>query len=416
MVAKGYKINIVGAGISGLIAALVLEKEGYTVTIYEGTDRAGGRIKTDNYDGYQLDHGFQVLLDAYPMARKYLDLESLSLQKFLPGAVIFKDGKKKTLGDPLRNLSLLFPTLISNIGNFSDKFKILKLNLELKRMSIEQVFSSRETSTLTYLKEKGFSNDIIFSFFKPFFSGIFLEPNLETSSRMFQFVYKMFGEGLAVLPKSGIGAITDQLVARLKRSKIHFNTPVRKVLEGKLILADGQELQSQYTIIAAEVSDLIPDFKKESAMWKGCDAFYFTTPKRIIGPPLIGLIADKAALINNLFYHTSLEMENRGERELLSVTVVKQHHLSETELLKKIISDLETYCGITEVAFLKRYHIKNALPQLTNLKYSITPEQTQISPTIFLAGDHKLYGSLNAAMTTGEMAAKEIFKHINKGS
>ncbi|MFT5942170.1 MAG: phytoene dehydrogenase-like protein, partial [Sediminicola sp.] len=213
MVAKGYKINIVGAGISGLIAALVLEKEGYTVTIYEGTDRAGGRIKTDNYDGYQLDHGFQVLLDAYPMARKYLDLESLSLQKFLPGAVIFKDGKKKTLGDPLRNLSLLFPTLISNIGNFSDKFKILKLNLELKRMSIEQVFSSRETSTLTYLKEKGFSNDIIFSFFKPFFSGIFLEPNLETSSRMFQFVYKMFGEGLAVLPKSGIGAITDQLVA-----------------------------------------------------------------------------------------------------------------------------------------------------------------------------------------------------------
>ncbi|MFT5941722.1 MAG: hypothetical protein ACI9Q4_000977, partial [Sediminicola sp.] len=33
-----------------------------------------------------------------------------------------------------------------------------------------------------------------------------------------------------------------------------------------------------------------------------------------------------------------------------------------------------------------------------------------------LAGDHKLYGSLNAAMTTGEMAAKEIFKHINKGS
>ena len=68
---------------------------------------------------------------------------------------------------------------------------------------------------------------MIQTFFKPFFSGIFLEPNLDTSSRMFEFVYKMFGEGLAVLPKAGIQAISNQLKDNLKKTKILLNTKVR---------------------------------------------------------------------------------------------------------------------------------------------------------------------------------------------
>lgn len=416
MVKSEYKINIVGAGISGLIAALVLEREGFSSTIYEATDKAGGRVKTDIYNGHQLDHGFQVLSDAYPMAKKYLDLETLSLQKFLPGAVIFKDGKKNILGDPLRNLSLLFPTLFSNIGNVSDKFNILKLNRELKGMSLEQIFSSKETSTLTYLMDKGFSNDIISSFFNPFFSGIFLEPNLETSSRMFKFVYKMFGEGLAVLPTAGIGAIADQLTSKLKRSTIKFNSPVQKVLEGKLILTDGKEIESQYTLIATEGSHLVRETKNEPISWNSCDTLYFKTPKRIINGPLIGLVADKDALINNLFYHTSLNMAKREEGELLSVTLVKEHDLSDKDVLDRVVQELETYCGITGLTFLKRYSIKKALPKLTNLQYSMTTQQTQLSPSIYVAGDHHLYGSLNAAMTTGEIAAKAILGHIKLNS
>jgi len=63
---KSTNIAIIGAGVSGLIAAITLEEQGYSPTIYEASDRVGGRVKTDIIDGYQLDHGFQVLLDAYP--------------------------------------------------------------------------------------------------------------------------------------------------------------------------------------------------------------------------------------------------------------------------------------------------------------------------------------------------------------
>jgi len=123
-----YKIHIVGAGISGLVAAKILEESGYHPTIIEATNEVGGRVKSDIVDDYILDHGFQVLLSSYPAAQKYLDFKTLDLQEFLPGATIFKDGKRQTIGDPLRKISLLFPTLFSSIGSFSDKLKILKLN------------------------------------------------------------------------------------------------------------------------------------------------------------------------------------------------------------------------------------------------------------------------------------------------
>lgn len=88
---QDYKIHIVGAGISGLIAATVLEQNGFSPIIIEATDRVGGRVKTDKINGYQLDQGFQVLLTAYPAAQKYLEYKSLELQHFLPGASIFKN-------------------------------------------------------------------------------------------------------------------------------------------------------------------------------------------------------------------------------------------------------------------------------------------------------------------------------------
>ena len=101
MSATEGKIHIVGAGVSGLVAAKVLESHGYRSVVIESTDRVGGRVKTDFLDGFQLDHGFQVLLTSYPEAQKHLDYKSLELQKILPGAAIFLSKKQKIIGNPL---------------------------------------------------------------------------------------------------------------------------------------------------------------------------------------------------------------------------------------------------------------------------------------------------------------------------
>ena len=411
---EDYKIHIIGAGVSGLIAARVLENKGYSPVILEATDRVGGRVKTDSVDGYQLDHGFQVLLTAYPAAQKFLNLKALDLQYFLPGAVLFKDGNKRTIGDPLRSLSLLFPTLISGVGTFSDKLKILKLNKLLKKTTTNKIFKKGEKTTLQYLIDFGFSKEIISQFFTPFFSGIFLEPDLKTSSRMFEFVYKMFGEGYASLPKSGIEAIPKQLKANLKSTQYVFNTAVSRIEDGKIVLKNGTELESHFTIVATDPRQMISNLKNQQTTWKSCDTFYFETEARVIDKPLIGLVADRESLINNIFYHTSIATDTTSKREVLSVTVVKDHELNDTDFQKEIEEELRTLCNIKVVRCLKRYRINHALPNVSNIQYDLSPSETKIKDTIFLASDYLLNGSLNAAMLSGERAAQGLVEVLEE--
>ncbi|MFQ3240295.1 MAG: protoporphyrinogen oxidase [Olleya marilimosa] len=409
---QDYKIHIVGAGISGLIAATVLEKNGLSPVIIESTDRVGGRVKTDIVDGYQLDHGFQVLLTAYPAAQKYLNLEALQLQSFIPGASIFKNGKQQIIGDPLRDKSLLLSTVFARIGTLSDKFKILKLNNKLKKKSLSEIFSTQEQTTKSYLMAFGFSNSIIDNFFNPFFSGIFLENKLETSSRMFEFVYKMFGEGQAALPKGGMQAIPKQLSNNLKRTTFKFNTKVASVNDSEIILVDGQKIKSDFTIIATEPRKLVNTVNKKVTEWQSCDTLYFETENRVINKPLIGLIPEKDAVINNIFYHTSLDSDLKGNKELLSVTVVDNQNLPSDKLIQRVQTELKQYCGINTSKLIKHYNIPMSLPKLKELKYNALPSQTRLTDTIFLAGDLQLNGSLNAAMIAGEKAALGVLDNL----
>ena len=61
---KDPDVLIVGAGLAGLACAQCLEDEGVACRILEASDGAGGRVRTDVVDGFRLDRGFQVFLEA----------------------------------------------------------------------------------------------------------------------------------------------------------------------------------------------------------------------------------------------------------------------------------------------------------------------------------------------------------------
>jgi len=410
---KDCKIHIIGGGVSGLIAAQVLEKKGFNPIILEASERVGGRIKTDIIEGYQLDHGFQVLLTDYPAVKKYLDYDALDLQFFLPGASIFKAHTQSIIGDPLRDISFLISTLFSRIGSISDKFKILKLNQKIKKKSLTDIFSEKEKTTLSYLKEFGFSKDMLNDFFIPFFSGIFLENKLETSSRMFEFVYKMFGEGYAAIPKAGMEAIPKQLLNNLKTTTFQYNTEVANVKDGKITLKNGSKLESDFTILTIPPCGLVSNIKNQPTEWRSCVTLYFETNKRVIHKPLIGLIVKPDSLVNNIVYNSSLASVTKPARELLCVTVIDDQNLSDHELVTAVKDELKVLCDINIVRFIKHYRITKALPKLENLKYEMKSSETQLSKSLFLAGDIHLNASFNAAMISGEQAALAVIKAAN---
>lgn len=408
---QDQNIAIVGAGLSGLVAAINLEQAGFKPQIFEATDRVGGRVKTDYKDGYTFDHGFQVLLTQYPATQKYLNYDLLDLQAFYPGAIIYNKRRVDKIGDPLRQFSFLFPTLTSKIGSVADKLKVLKLNSELKKKSFDDIFLAEEKTTLQYLKDYGFSEDIIHNFFKPFFTGIFLEHELKTSSRKFEFVYKMFGEGSAAIPKKGIQAIPNQLMAQLKHTKIDFNTPVKSIQDQEITFGNGSTETFDYVIIATEASHLISNLNNQHTLWKSVDNYYVSVKQRAFREPMIALIADEEALVNNIYYVS----KPNAEEHLLSVSIVKPHELSKEELKARITADLKTFADIETIEFKQFYHIEKALPVMQTVNYMLPKSETQLKDQVFLAGDHLANGSLNAAMLNGESAAQAVISKIKDG-
>lgn len=148
--------------------------------------------------------------------------------------------------------------------------------------------------------------------------------------------------------------------------------------------------------------------------FNSCDTLYFETKKRVIAKPLIGLLADADSLINNIFYPTSFETDQSSKNQLLSVTVVKSHSLNQEALINQVMLELKQYCGIDSCSFLKQYSIPMALPKLDNLQYEISPSETRLTTSIFLAGDTQLNGSLNAAMISGERAALGVIETLER--
>ncbi|QSB25282.1 NAD(P)/FAD-dependent oxidoreductase [Flavobacterium sp. CLA17] len=407
---KNPSVYIIGAGAGGLAAARVLEEKGYSATVLEAEKKIGGRLQTDIIEGYALDHGFQVLLTAYPAVNKYVDLASLNLAYFQPGAVIFNGGRQSLLGDPLRQPSMLLKTLLSPAASVKDKFLVYRLTMHLKAKTINAIFEAREISTLEYLKAYGFSPVIIENFFMPFFTGIYLEDKLSTSSRMFEFIYKMFSQGKAALPANGIHDVAQALARPLTRSAIRTSTTVVKIERDsrRIHLENGEVLEADYIILATNSDKVLSGYHTEEILWKKCTTLYFKAAHSAGNHQLIGLIPDPDAIINTLSYAQRVATQKDNE-VMLSVTIVKVHALEDKELIEKVQEELLEHCGFTNLRFVRLYHIPKALPDIKDVSYR--PKNVTVSERIFLAGDMLANGSLNAALLSGEDAANALIAH-----
>lgn len=54
------RVAVIGAGVSGLVAAYTLAKAGVDVVLYEKEDHLGGHAWTVRVDGTDVDLGFMV--------------------------------------------------------------------------------------------------------------------------------------------------------------------------------------------------------------------------------------------------------------------------------------------------------------------------------------------------------------------
>ena len=300
------EVVIVGAGLAGLACALRLTELGHEVTVLEASDGVGGRVRTDVVDGFQLDRGFQIHLTSYPEAERVLDHDALDLKAFHPGALVRVAGRTHRVGDPFRRPQDAVATLRAPIGSLADKARIARLRHHVLRTDPAELLRRPDVTTRQALADAGFSPTIVERFFRPFLSGVLLDPALTTSSRVFEILWRSFSEGTAVVPAAGMGAIPAQLAGRLPAAAVRLATPVTGVEPGTAVLADGTRVGGRAVVVAAEgpvAAELLdmadPGSKPACCAWFGADAAPFEEP-------LILLDGDGAGPASNVVVHTNV--------------------------------------------------------------------------------------------------------------
>ncbi len=234
---------VAGGGLAGLACAIRLNEAGAQPLVFEATDAPGGRVQTDQVDGFLLDRGFQVFLDAYPEAGALLDKRSLDLRPFKPGALVFHEGRLRRVMDVFRDPRHLLESALAPIGSIADKLRVALLKWRLGRVGIGEIAAHGDMTTEQYLQRAGFSSKMIDVFFRSFYGGIFLERELRTSSRMFEFTFKMFSQGSATLPARGMGEITRQLASRLPAEAIRLGERVTEVRADGITLIESRIIE-----------------------------------------------------------------------------------------------------------------------------------------------------------------------------
>ncbi|MDY6953735.1 MAG: NAD(P)/FAD-dependent oxidoreductase, partial [Thermodesulfobacteriota bacterium] len=364
--AIGVDVIVVGAGLAGLACAKTLAQQGLSVTVMEAAGRIGGRLKTDRVDGFLLDHGFQVLQTAYPEARKTLNYKTLRLKAFDPGAVIRLNKRFYRVADPVRCPRYGIDTLFSPVGTLGDKLRLVRLVNRIRRMDDNALFRRPELATSDYLRQEGFTQSMIASFLRPFFSGVCLDPEMSASSRVFQYVFKMLATGDAALPAQGIAAIPAQLAAEIPQGSIRTQRPVVDLGTGWVRLDGGQRVPCGAVVVAADGREGHRLLGTGSALPSyGVHCLYFAAPEPPLADKLLVINGEGAGPINNLTVVSNVAPSYAPlGQSLITVTVLDTSADDQEALETDVRKHLETWYGQQAGAwrFLKRFWIRHGLP------------------------------------------------------
>lgn len=406
-------VVIVGAGLAGLTCARHLHRYGISFKILEASESIGGRVQTEHTEGCRLDVGFQVLLTAYPGARAELDYDALNLQPFYEGALVRYDGAFHRLSDPFRHPVDALSTLAAPVGTLRDKLKMGRLRTTLTGISLDRLFEREELTTLDALRRRwGFSEAMIDRFFRPFLGGITLDPELHASSRMFEFVFRMFAEGQAALPAAGMGAIPAQLAAGLPAQAIRLNARVTAIHEDRVSVENGSDVATRAIVVATEgpeAAALVGTL--EPPVSRSVLCLYYTTGEAPLTDPVLVLNGDRRGPINNLSVLTNVAPGYAPPGiALISVSVLGNPLRSDVQIEREVRDQLTEWFGpdVAQWDHLRTYRILHALPDQAPPFLTPPARPVRLRPGLYVCGDHRRTASIDGAITAGRRAAEAV--------
>jgi phytoene dehydrogenase-like protein len=413
-------VLVVGAGLSGLAAARHLQHHGVEVTVLEGSDAVGGRVRTDLVDGYRLDRGFQLYNPAYPEGARVLDHQALDLKSFIAGAriVVSRNGRRRVdrVADPRRAPTWAVPSLMARIGSPVSLARFGAYVVSRAVRPVDSLLGDPDVTSAEALRRAGVDDALMERVLRPFLSGVFLESELSTSRRFLDLVLKSFVRGTPGVPAKGMQRIPEQLAESLD---VRLGHRVGAVSRRSVEVVDGDEHRAEAVIVATDPATAASLVTEVSAPEPHSVTTWYYRPTcapedLADGQAVLVLDGDRRGpLVNTVVLsHAAPDYAPAGSA-LVSASAlgvwespgdqgVVREHLA--WLYGVPTKDWELIAG---------YPIPYALPAMRVPFELKRPVRTDGG--VYVAGDHRDTSSIQGALFSGRRAAEAVLRDLGSG-
>ena len=390
--------------------------------VVEASDAVGGRVRTDLVDGFRLDRGFQIYLTAYPEGQRVLDYDALDLKPFIAGAKVYVNGKFHRVADPRSEPFAAVKSVAGPVGSITDKMILAKLKFALDatlNRDGEPPASDPDVTTQQFLSER-FSPKLIESLFRPFMGGVFLESQLATSSRFFEFVFRCFGAGVGAVPALGMQRIPEQIAANLPAECVRLRTPVDSISPRGVTLASGEVVECRAAVVATDqtAATRLTGGAVADRGWNQSITLWFAAAESPANEPILMLNGTGAGPVNTavVMSDASRDYAPPGQ-SLIAVTVLNDAGRDDVRLESDCREQLLGWYGgaVTDWRLLRLDRVRQGLPRQP--AGSLTPwrRDVRLAPGQYICGDYLDNASIDGALVSGFRAAQAAAEDLHAG-
>lgn len=256
----GARCVVVGGGLAGLSAGLRLKRAGHEVALIEAGSDPGGRARTTWHRGRPVDRGFQVTFAGYRETRRFAEAAGVRRRDLRPmvGGAVF-------VGPDGAHPFPYGPAALARFGGLDrgDRGRLVKLGAEVLRgdPGSRLAAGGDDRTTEEFLRQRGFSEDALDRFFRPFFGNVYLDHSLSADAGYFRFLLAAMTRGPAVIPSDGQGMLADWASAALGQAggEVSFGSAVEALDlddRGERIVAarcaDGTRVEGDWFVLAVD--------------------------------------------------------------------------------------------------------------------------------------------------------------------
>ena len=421
---------MVGAGLAGLQCARELQAAGRDVQVWEAADDVGGRIRTEQVDGFLVDRGFQVLNPAYPAVRRWVDVGALELQPFGAGLGVRRADGLAVLAHPVREPQLIAKTLGSGLATPREVAALLRWAAPAVVRSWGQYddggtgagVAGRDTTLRQALDDARLAGELR-RVVERFFAGVLLEDDGSTSNDFARLLLRTFALGVPGLPRLGMQALPRQLAASLAtpvRTGIRVNSILRE--DGSMVVrASGAELRAEQVVVATDPASAETLARANHGggatgsgvpAMKGVLTHWFAAGQP---PSRLNLLCVDARerpagpLVNTAVVSNAAPGYAPAGRHLVQTSALfgPGRPVPGDDAVRRHAADIYG-ADATGWELVARHEVPNALPvQPPPLR---SPQQAEISPGVFVCGDHRATASIQGALESGHLAAQAVLR------